>query len=181
MRRRDASPALMPPRRNWRSREIWRTLTVSVPSSTGLVVPGHCNVYINVTMRRSRVGWTQRRAVPGSVVLRAKIFIGPCAPKVVRKKVVRKGGQKTTVRSAKLQVPCVSRSGTDAACPTPCASALGIVLRSLDTPSREPRKRVPSGAETTPSGRAAEAYLRKGRGNILCRDGQGSKLFDTAH
>lgn len=35
----------MPPRRNWRSREIWRTLTVSVPSSTGLVVPGHLRIF----------------------------------------------------------------------------------------------------------------------------------------
>lgn len=42
------------------------------------------------------------RAIPGTVVRRAKIFIGPCAPKVVRKKVVRKGGRETTGRSAKL-------------------------------------------------------------------------------
>ena len=68
-----------------------------------LVKQGHCKVYINVTMRRSRVGWTQRREVPESVVLRAKIFIGPCAPKVVRKKVVRKGGQKTTGRVSRLE------------------------------------------------------------------------------
>ena len=76
MRRRDARPAPMPPRRNWRSREIWRTLTVSVPSSTGLVVPGQCNVELELARR-------VRHLAPDQSAAPFPLFLAPGATALV--------------------------------------------------------------------------------------------------
>ena len=66
----------MPPRRNWRSREIWRTLTVSVPSSTGLVVPGQCNVELELARR-------VRHLAPDQSAAPFPLFLAPGATALV--------------------------------------------------------------------------------------------------
>ena len=107
----------MPPRRNWRSREIWRTLTVSVPSSTGLVVPGQCNVELELARRVrhlapvSAVGGSARPVsapAPGQSAAPFPLFLAPGATALVvgdGRVATRKAG---TLRSFGLAVETCS-------------------------------------------------------------------------